>query len=343
MSEEITNQIRNGVIEDPRTPEEKAKDYQHEELFAFAPAPKWEQRPPKKYPIFNQDGSGSCVSFATAKILGIDEVAEGREFKHLSPRFIYTKRANAPYEGMYLPNALAIATKYGSPLEELVPSEGRNEAGMNIIEDITPETSRQALNFRASGYLELKLDIDTIAGILSQGKAVLLGTRFDYDEWTTYPTVNPNSKQTYGHGIAIVDNILINGKKYLVIDDSWGANTAQEGQRFIDEEWLAKRCFYAGYTLNLINQDQTQADVTKPHYTFTKWLKRGDKDPDVAALQNILKYEGMFPIDVDSTGLYGAVTQKGVLLFQQKYLSTNNGGKQVGPQTMAKLNELYSK
>lgn len=332
----------NGIVEDTRTDENKAKDFIHEELFASAPAPKWEERESKKYPIFNQDGSSACVAFATAKILGIDEVVEGREFVALSPRDIYIRRDNKNNGGMFLPNALDIARKHGATLESLVPSENRNEADQNKTDGISFETDDIALKYKAAGFVSLPLNIDAIAAITSQGKGVLLGHRFDYSEWTDFPKVDVNSKLTCGHGTAAVDNILINGRKYIVMDDSWGPHQAKFGQRFLDEEWINTRLFYAGYTLNFIYEDQTNNNE-KLHYVFHSFIKFGDKNADVVALQNILKYEGLFPKNVDSTGLYGPVTQKGVLLFQNKYLGTNNKGRQVGPQTLKKLNELYGK
>ena len=183
--------------------------------------------------------------------------------------------------------------------------------------------------------------MDAIADMTTKGKAVLLGVRFYRDEWTDFPTVKPNETgQMLGHGIAAVDNVLKNGKKYIVIDDSWGLAYAVQGQRYISEEFLKARCFYAGYTQNLILEENT---TPKPKHTFTHWMHRGDKNADVVALQNILKYEGMFPINSTSTGLYGAVTQSGVKKFQIKYFGTSsNKGYQAGPQTIAKLNELYS-
>ena len=330
----------NGIVEDPRTDDEKAKDYIHDELFMAPPAPVWEEREPRKFPIVDQDGSGSCVACGTAKVLGIDEVYEGRQFADLSRRDIYVRRANKTTAGMYLPNALEIATKHGATHEALVPSERRNEAEMNVWDDITADTDKLALTYRAKGYVQLPLDIDAIASITSQGKGVLLGARFDYNEWTDFPNVNPNSTRQCGHAIAIVDNILIKGKKYLVIDDSWGPGNAKYGQRFISEEFLKARCFYAGYTLNLTLEPQPEP--TKPKHTFKVWMKRGDKNAEVVALQDVLKYEGLFPANVDSTGLYGPVTQSAVKKFQDKYLGYNNAGKQVGPATLAKLNELYS-
>ena len=328
----------NGIVDDPiRDAQEKETSFKHDELF-FASAPVWTEREPRKFPIFNQDGSSACVAFAVAKILGIDEVYEGREFVHLSPRDIYIRRTNQG-EGMYLPEALDIARKHGATLESLVPSENRGEVAQNDKSDITPETDAIALRYKSAGRAELPLDIDAIASITTMGKGVLTGHRFDYDEWTDFPTVKPTSQRTCGHGTAVVDNVLVGGKKYLVMEDSWGPGHAKFGQRFISEEWLKNRMFYAGYTLNFKYQPEKDK---KPHHTFTQWMKRGDKNDDVVALQEILKYEGVFPTNVDSTGLYGSVTQRGVWLFQQKYLATNNKGKQAGPATITKLNELYS-
>jgi N-acetylmuramoyl-L-alanine amidase CwlA len=83
----------------------------------------------------------------------------------------------------------------------------------------------------------------------------------------------------------------------------------------------------------------------KPKHTFAvrPYLKLGSRNAEVVALQDILKFEKMFPADQTSTGYYGQVTKKGVLLFQKKYLKTDNDGVQVGPQTIAKLNSLYGK
>lgn len=330
-----------GIVEDPRSQEEKNKDFQHEELFSGAPEPKWDEREPVKYPIFNQNGSSACVANAVAKILALDEIVEGRAFCDLSRRDIYVRRANKPGGGMWLPNALDIARKHGATLEELVPSEFKHEAEMNLWDGITEQTDKIAEKYKSNGYVELPIDIDKIAEITSQGKGVLLGFRFDYDEWTDMPKVNPESKKTCGHGVAAVDNVLKNGKKYIVIDDSWGPKKAKHGQRYISEEFLKARCFYAGYTLNLLEEEQTTEDA-KPRYTFKVQMKRGDKNKDVVALQNVLKYEGMFPKNVDSTGLYGSVTQRGVYAFQKKYVGSNNKGVQVGPKTLQKLNEKYS-
>lgn len=339
MNEEIKPYI--GIVEDPRTKEEKDQDFIHEELYMAPPEAKWEEREPKKYPIRNQDGSSACVSFAVAKILAIDEVYEGRPYVELSPRSIYVRRSNKDTGGMWLPEALDIARKHGATLESLVPSDDKGETAMNSWDGMTPETDAIGLKYKTAGRVDLPIDIEAIASITSMGKGVLLGHRFDYDEWTNKPTVNPNSKMSCGHGVAGVDNILKNGEKLIIIDDSWGPLKAKFGQREITQDWLKKRCFYAGYTRNFI-YDSTK-ESKKPIHTFTKYMKRGDKNNDISKLQDILKYEGLFPMDTDSTGLYGPATQRGVRLFQLKYKIKTNNGVQVGPLTIAKLNELYSK
>lgn len=340
MTNENKYENYNGIVEDPRSEEHKAQDFIHEELFSAPLVAVWEERKAKIFPIRNQDGSSSCVAFAMAKILGIDEVYEGREFVELSPRDMYVRRTNQG-GGMFLPEALDIARKHGMTLESLVPSDDKGETAMNSWDGINAATDKIAIKYKTSGRVEIPVDIEAIAAITSMGKGVLLGHRFDYDEWTTYPTVNPNSKRSCGHGTAGVDNVLENGIKYVVMDDSWGPHYAEFGQRHLDKNWIDKRVFYAGYTMNFI-YDGSQEDG-KPYHTFTKWMKRGEKNADIVALQDILKYEGLFPKNVDSTGLYGPATQRGVKAFQIKHGIKHNNGVQVGPATLAKLNEIYSK
>ena len=64
----------------------------------------------------------------------------------------------------------------------------------------------------------------------------------------------------------------------------------------------------------------------------------------MVALQDCLKYEGVFPSNADSTGLFGAITKKAVQDFQLKYAITTVGSTgygRVGPKTRAQLNLLY--
>lgn len=327
----------NGALEDVRPDEEKVKDFKHEEI-ASAISFSWKEREPKKYLIFNQDGSSACVANGVAKVLGIDEIFEGREFVNLSRRDIYVRRTNVG-GGMYLPEALSIACKHGATLESLVPSENKGETAMNLKNDITADTDKIAEKYKAKNYIELPIDIDTIASIILQAqdqgktKGVLLGFRFDYSEWTDVPKVDLNSKLACGHGVAGVDAILKDGKKYIVIDDSWGLGYAKFGQRYISEEFLKARCFYAGYTVNLILEPEVV--VEKNHFVTT--MRFGVTSKEVKLLQAFLQKMGLFPKNVTCTGYFGSITKKAVMAYQKQYGLTVDGV--VGPKTRAVMNK----
>ena len=86
----------------------------------------------------------------------------------------------------------------------------------------------------------------------------------------------------------------------------------------------------------------------KPHYYFGKVLKIGMvREPDVVALQNVLKYENLFPANQSSTGNYLEVTRRAVEAFQRKYQVADVveldqvRGNTVGLKTLALLNKLY--
>jgi hypothetical protein len=123
-----------GVLEDPRSEEQKLQDFKYDGLVPSANPLVWEEKTVLKgYPIKNQDGSSSCVAQATAKILGIHEILEGKPYENLSPKFIYTRRQNYPSGGMWFNNALEIAVKHGSCKEDSMPSDFKGESFMNEI------------------------------------------------------------------------------------------------------------------------------------------------------------------------------------------------------------------
>lgn len=323
-----------GALPDPRSEEAKQKDYKHEEISQGEIVVEWKKKIPgelKNFKIRNQDGSSACVAFATAKILGIHEVMEGREYADLSPKFIYTRRQNYPDGGMWLPNALEIARTAGACLESLLPCDNQGEAYMNNKGQETPDDAVNAQIYRGLYRVEIaSRNIDEIAKVLQQGYGVLLGFRFEYDEWTEVPQLlhtKPLWEYSVGHGIPAIDYLLGNanvsvvmkdGAKYLMIEDSWGPGFGLGGRRFISEEFLNARCFYAGYITSL------------PNYIFIKTLKLGSKGLDVKMLQQKLG------VKVD--GIFGQQTLKAVKEFQAKHGLKVDGI--VGPKTNAVLNKV---
>lgn len=310
----------NGIVQDPRTEEEKALDYKYENLARGDVPLNWieyNEKNLKTYIIQNQDGSSSCVAQATAKILAMHEVKEGKGYTRLCPKFIYTRRQNYPDGGMWLPNSLSIACNSGACEETFIPCDSKDEVFMNNQSE-PAGAEPNAKNYRAKYYFEITGGIDKIAEVMEQGYGVLLGFRFDYDEWDDVPHINPNSTKKVGHGVAAVDYCLYNSEKALVIEDSWGPNTGKGGRRIITNSFLKERCFYAGYITSL------------PNYVFTKTLRMGSRGLDVKKLQEKL--------GIKADGIFGRQTLGAVKEYQRQHGLQDDGV--VGFRTNAILNNI---
>lgn len=349
-----------GAVIDTRPEPEKQKDYKAAEVVASAAPVKWVEKKPsewRKFPIFNQDGSGSCVAQTEAKELGVMRFLKDGQYVHFSATDIYQQRSNKPSAGMIAVDCRNIAKK-GVTLEALVPSQNMSDAQMDAVK-IEPYKREVGAVFAVPNYLELPIkDIDAVASVIQETKkAVMVWFFFENREWTDKPVVlNPNldlyAASTARHSVAAVDFALVDGKKCLIIDDSWGSSYGQAGQRAISEEFYIARNWYASYLINFRFEDPNAPTPNKPRHTFNVNLtwsptpKYGNAD--IIALQDILKYEGLFPANVESTGYYGSITAKAVLAFQRKYQVGSEAelasleGKLVGTKTRAKLNQLYS-
>lgn len=340
MTDEIT--FMSGVVEDPRTEEQKQKDYRHEEIATSFPPFNWVEVPQsqwRQYPIFNQDGSGSCVAQAIAKACGIERKLKSGAFVFQSPRFVYVNRANKTTEGMWLADALSIPCKLGIPVEQILLSQNLSEQLMNVASDINDFVLAEALTSKEAQFITLPINIDAIASVVEpNGKPVVITAQFSMDEWNQQvPTINPNEKPTLGHGICVTQATLYNGKKALIIDDSWGTGYGIGGKRIVTEDWFtANRITGAGYFTTFANQ----GGAVKPIYTFTKQLAYGlMNDPDVKALQQCLNYLGIFPDVQAPTGNFLGITMAAVKLYQ-----TTNGLAVTGivdQATIISLNAIF--
>ena len=362
MSDETD--FQSGALIDDRPPEEKENDYQFSETVAAINPVTYVEKTSaqwRKFPIFNQNGSGSCVAQTLAKLLGVIYWLKNQVYVHFSATDIYQRRANKPNGGMGGVDAFSIASK-GVTLEELVPSQNMTDAQMDATV-IPPYKHDVGSVFKVPNYLSLPIkDIDTVASVIqTTGKAVMVWFYFEYREWTDEPTImNPsldmNAPTTCRHSVAAVDFCLYNGKKALIIDESWGKNITQfQSQRVITEDFFKARNFYAAYPMSFIFDDQTvpvptptPTPVTKPRYTFKNELTFGETNADIKALQDILRFEGFYPVNVSSTGFYGAITASGFYKWQLKHNVADYAtlqkymGKSVGPRSIVILNNLYS-
>jgi len=340
-----------GALIDTRPIEEKQKDYLFSEIVSGVEPVNWiEKKEWRKFPVFNQNSSGACVAFSLAKILGVMHQANEGEWVTFSPGFIYQQRANKPSGGMGGVDAWEIVRKNGALLEELFPSQNKTDAELDAVQ-VKAYEQQVASVFKIGNYVILPNgDIDTIASVIQKtGKAVMVWYFWNVDEYNRPEPIiedlslSPQTAQGR-HSVSAVDFTLKDGKKYLVIDDSWGVDTGINGQRLISEDFHKARNFFAAYPINF------QFDVSttvKPSYTFTRTLYYGmQNDPDVKALQDALKYFGTFPTNTESTGNYFGVTSKAVYDWQVKYQVAPQEelnslqGRVFGPKSIQKMNEL---
>lgn len=331
-----------GCLEDNRCEADKLKDFQHEELFAMGAYDWTEKKTYRSFPIRNQDGSSSCVAQTLALMLGVENLLEEGRFVELSAADIYTRRSNKPGGGMIGVNAFEIAKKFGATLEVLMPSQNIGESEINKAErKLSDEQISQV--FKTGGYVQLPFDIDKIASVIATGKAVMVWFQFPRSEWNKEPKVSSSTDDIVHHSVTAVDFTLKNGKKYLVIQDSWGLDkTTDKGLRLISEEYIKKRMTFAGYVTALPNNwrdNPSVPDIAKPSVYLTQTLKIGSRGDEVRQLQSVLKYEEMFPQTATQEGTFGPVTDRGVRLFQKKYNLSVDGI--IGPSSRRLINSLY--
>ena len=307
------------------------RDYRFEEILGTPPPITWEpmdQNPEPLFPIKRQNGSGSCVGHSVSKVLGACEFYEGGTYRDLSARFIYAQRSNEG-EGMYLREAMKIGIEKGCSLESLLPSQGLNEEQMNKTNDILIDTKQIALVYKAKNYLYCDMNFDNLASILEQKIPIALGIAGTTNGWRNPPNgiVRPPQpgEDLWYHAIAIMPENkkgknygLINGRKSLIIDNSWSYYWGLKGQCILQEDYLPfMRWNFFFEDLPDDWRDKAMSVVKKPKYEFKNDLYYGMKEnPEVKILQQALAHFGFFPFHISFTGNYYSITQEAVQTFQ---------------------------
>ncbi|MBS7621538.1 peptidoglycan-binding protein, partial [Candidatus Bathyarchaeota archaeon] len=302
----------------------------------------WKEKKPsewKRYlPIRNQSTSGSCVAFAIALGLGTENLIEENKFEVLSARFIYSRGYVPETGGMYYLNALEIARKEGTCLEQQMPSDGKNEAEMRVKDD-TANMRWVAQIYKANSYVFLPLNFDRWAQFLAENpnKVILTGLRFNPGGFSSGEVVLDRNG-VYGHAVNIVDYTLWKGQKALVFQHAWTDKWGFGGLGIITEEQ-----FYRGVILGAYLIDFKYEPSTKPKpvlVIYANTLKVGDRNRDVVKLQVGLQWLGYFPADVECTGYYGGITRQAVREFQKAYNLNVTGIADFN--TIKKFNEIFA-
>ncbi len=359
-----------GLLEDNRPDALKQRDYSSLELRAMG-APEWVTKPDsslRRFNIWNQDGSSGCVSFAIARQVAVEIWRQTGVWIDPSPASIYQKRANKPGLGMFIYDAYEIVDKQGVTLNALMPSFDLSEAQLNAVpRSAFGDAISKVFADVIGSYLYLPNSMNSIAEILDMRKAVTFTLFANFDEYTDVPKVLHKSL-TYGeaqinHRVAVVDrNKDPNLGNVLLMEDSWGVGNGQGGRRWVTEEFFYARCSSPVY-FDKFNFDVATSTKPRVHLDPNVSLKfiplnaageisdtvLNDKQKAAVTLvQDVLRYEGMFPAGQSSTGYYGALTAKGVQQYQTKYAVAsaqelaNVAGKTVGPKTIADINTRYA-
>lgn len=310
----------------------KVEAPKHSEIAGAFPSAVWIEKDQTNgfvtYPKRNQGSTNQCTCYAMAKALSIDEQVENGLWRELSPRSLYPYVFIAPEGGANSLNVANVACKQGMTLEHLYPTEGLLEGEVRTAQGYTKDAKQVAYIYAPGKIIEASADFETIAGIIDgyrqQGikKGVMITIYGENNgTWLSAfpkPPVAKNGK-LWGHRVIVTDFGLINGKKYLSIDNSAGEGIGNKGQQYLGEEYQPF-IFGAIYTLNQPDDWQNSAisQVVKPKYQWNTNLTVGSSGPDVLNLQLALQSIGMFPVAtfVKPTGSFFGITKEGVKLFQ---------------------------
>jgi len=351
-----------GVLQDNRMIEDKEKDYLTEEILAMAVPLNyitWEEWKVKEenikmladIQVNNQNNVGSCASQAGSLALAINNYIEDKKFLKFSAKPIYARRRNKISAGMYMDDLGNICREYGTVPEILYPSPNDTEANMSCLEGYLSAYESIAKVLRVKNYFWLyqTTNIDSFAQILALGKPVVMTVIFGDGEFGEIaPEVKPVPTK-YGHAITILPNAYFtyNGKKAILIQNSWGDFRYYGGRQILTEDWFINNRVVCGIWFeDLNNLSVFNEQVEKPKYNFVNNLYYGMNNDEVKILQKCLATEKdddgyLFPLYQTATGYFGGITLQAVKRFQTKYEIEPVAGY-VGIKTRTKLNQLFN-
>jgi hypothetical protein len=319
-----------GAARDTQSEDQKLKNYKFEEVVTAPAYPIWTTKPQSDwvhYPIRDQDSSGTCVCQTYATEKGIIFNQKYNKWMDFSAAFPYQQRKYPETSGCTSEDIYDIFPKFGNIYESFMPSQkmSENQVAAALRETYFADLAKVYKVARIS----LPIDFETVAATIQQtGKGVMLWFHLSYAEWTNIPQVLDGSTP-YGHSVTAVDFTLKNGKKYLVIQDSWGLTQAMQGLRLISEEYFEERCFLAAYLLTFQTQDNNTV-YERPH--FKLW--------SVSLAKDCLKWEGLFPGNVPSNNVADNIFRTALISYQLRYTIKPPLGN-FGPLTNAHLLKIY--
>lgn len=327
------------LIDERPAAQREAEDIKIEQVAKALVPVTWTEIPKEKVRFYgmwiqNQTGKSDCVAETRRKLKRILFFVNKGLTLDFSAVAFYRKRSNYPRPGMIATDAMKLDSEQGMTLDALVPSEPvTTEAAANALQ---PEAFNDevAKVFRTADVDVVfdPGDLDAPAGTIQKTrKGVMMWFFATYAEWSQeVPTIIDKLLTSPSHPRAVVvhsvpgiEPAIYKGKQGVWIDDS--AHFGGFSRRFITREFYEKRNFWASYPITFKFEVGTGS---KPKY-----------DKTIISVQKILRYEGMFPTNIDYVENLGPVTRKGLREFQAKYKLPETG--ELDTSTIVKLKSLY--
>ena len=255
------------------------------------------------YPMYSQDGSGSCVAMSWSLIASILYYMRTGITLKFSPAWIYQHRINTG-AGMIGTDVSHIASTEGMLPHDLMPCMDMSELAINSV-PIYPWYKEVAKVFAMEDKLvQLPTkDLETIVSTMQvTGKPVNVWYEVANNEWQSEP-VAIVSQPSARHSVVAIDYGLWNGKKCLVVQDSWGSNsTIYKGKRIITEDFHNKRNIFTAYPRRF------KFDVSD-----TKGIFNGS----IMSFQECMQSIGLFPQGVQFVENWGPLTRQACIKYQK--------------------------
>ena len=287
----------------------------------------------------DQNGSFSCGGQAFSYLGEVLEAIATGTYEPRSAKFSYSQ-VFYPGGGSTARDNADIAIKQGWPREVILSSYDMgvppSEYFMTRFQDITLPVLQDASLAKGLVYADVSPNIDTVAqAIRDNYGAILLVQGSNNGTWESiYP--KPPIKTEWRHFLYAGKAVMLNGKKYIVVKNSWG-NVGVDGWQWLGEEWF-------GGAVQQVTTMVFKTEVVIPpafRHNFKTNLTFGENNGEVKALQQALYIEKCFPDGVPFTGYFGNITANANLKFQLKYGITPTSANNCGPKTRAKLNEIF--
>jgi len=278
---------------------------------------------PYQLPITYQGKNPHCVGHAGATIKGERERRE-QNFLNFDPVWLFNECKKIDN----LPNARG--TSFGACFKTLLKKGMKRLDGKGDISD-----------YRIGGYAKVQpLTYENIKHAIYQNGAVFAGFTGSNEGWTRslkgYIRKPIKGEKKWGHAVSLIGY----NKDYIIGQNSWGNAWGDKGWFYFNEKYMPFAVW--AILIDLPNNWKELVGIKdKPKHTFNNNLYYPMRNQEVSILQNCLKGDGCFPLEVESTGYFGSLTLEAVKKFQEKYDIQPVLGY-VGPKTRTKLNELFS-